>query len=221
MSFDVQISQIESLSIAQAKIIQNDLAKQTRLTDEFGEIKTIAGLDVGFTDNNRIAVGGIVILSFPTFEMIEQQTSRRKVVFPYAPGFLSFREVPVLLEAFYHLSNKPDLLICDGQGIAHPRRFGLACHLGTILDIPSIGAAKSRLIGKYTEPSHDKGSSSHLVDKDEQIGTVLRTRLNTKPLFVSPGHRISFDSANKWVLNCCPKFRLPETTRHAHKLVSG
>ena len=221
MNFDVQISQIESASIEQAKNVQKDLAKKIRLTDEFNQIKTIAGLDVGFKDSNHIAIGGIVVLSFPDFKVIEQQTSQREVLFPYVPGFLSFREVPVLLDAYSKLQNNPDLLICDGQGIAHPRRFGLACHLGTVLNIPAIGAAKSRLTGQYRDPPSHKGSSSHLVDKGERIGTVLRTRKDTKPLFISPGYRVSFESANKWVLNCCPKFRIPETTRHAHKLVSG
>ncbi len=220
MKLDEQISLIESTSIGQAKFIQNELAQKVRLIDQFGEIKTVAGLDVGFKENNHIALGGIVVLSFPDFEVIEQQTSQREVVFPYVPGFLSFREVPVLLDAVNKLRHKPDLLICDGQGIAHPRRFGLACHLGIALDMPAIGAAKSRLIGQFREPAVSKGSSSHLVDKGERIGTVMRSRQNTKPLFVSPGHKISFESANKWVLNCCPKFRIPETTRHAHKLVS-
>ncbi len=221
MNFEAQINKIESIDLNHAKAIQTNLANQVRLVDDFGEISTIAGLDVGFKNNNQMALGAIAVLSYPDFNLLETQTSQRKVIFPYVPGYLSFREVPVLLEAYSKLMIKPDLLICDGQGIAHPRKFGLACHLGTVIDIPAIGAAKSRLFGKYTEPKPSKGSQSQLIADGKRIGTVLRTRQNTKPLFVSPGHRISFETASEWVLKCCPKFRIPETTRHAHKIVSG
>jgi len=221
MNFDAQIKQIESINFAQAKTQQTNLASKVAIKDQLGDIKMIAGLDVGFKNNNKIALGGIVVLSYPEFVVLEKQSSQRQVIFPYVPGFLSFREVPVLLDAYSKLTIKPDLLICDGQGIAHPRRFGLACHIGTLVNIPTIGAAKSRLIGKFSEPALSKGAKSQLVDKDERIGTVIRTRKNTKPLFISPGHRVSFETTEDWVLRCCPKFRIPLTTRHAHELVSG
>ena len=215
------ISQIEAADFVQAKVLQSQLARQIVLTDEFTQIKSVAGLDVGLTQNKEFAIGGVVVLSYPELEVIDKQACSRKIVFPYVPGFLSFREIPVLLGAWQKLSIYPDLLLCDGQGIAHPRRFGLACHLGIILNLPSIGVAKTRLIGEFTEPLQYKGAVSKLTRKGEQIGSVLRTRTNTKPLYISPGHKISQDSANQWVLNCCPRFRLPETTRQAHKLVSS
>jgi deoxyribonuclease V len=142
-------------------------------------------------------------------------------VFPYVPGYLSFRELPAVLKALEQLKTIPDMFLCDGQGIAHPRRFGIACHLGVLTDIPSIGVAKSRLVGTYQEPGPNKGDQSNLYDDDEQIGVVLRTRNHVKPLFISPGHRISMSSATQWVLNCITRYRLPETTRMAHKLASG
>lgn len=215
------IAQIESADLARAKQMQLAGAASIRLEDDFSGISTVAGLDVGFDNHTNTAIGGIVVLALPGFTVIEQHTARRPVIFPYQPGFLSFREVPVLLDAYAKLATTPDLLICDGQGIAHPRRFGLACHLGILLDLPAIGAAKTRLIGKYKEPGQTKGSHTALTHKNQQIGAVLRTRNNTHPLFVSPGHKISHASAIHWILQCCPKYRLPETTRHAHKLVSG
>lgn len=216
-----QIYKIESADFQQAKQIQSQLATKINLKDDFSGISKVAGLDVGFENNNSVAIGGIVILSFPEFKVIEKRLSKRKVVFPYVPGYLSFREIPVLLQAFDKIRNKPDLVICDGQGIAHPRRFGLACHLGILIDLPAIGAGKSRLIGHYTEPSLKKGAFSPLIHNSESIGGVVRTRQGCKPLFISPGHKISISSAIAWTMRCCVKYRIPETTRQAHRLVSG
>ncbi len=216
-----EICKIESADYGQARKIQHELAKKINLSDDFSNINRIAGLDVGFEHNNSMAVGAVVILSFPDLDLIEKRLSRRKVKFPYVPGFLSFREIPVLLQAYQKIRNKPDLVICDGQGIAHPRRFGLACHLGVLLDLPAIGAGKSRLVGRYQEPSLEKGACSPLVHNHKIVGSAVRSRSGTKPLFVSPGHKISINSAIAWTLNCCPKYRIPETTRQAHKLVSG
>ena len=216
-----QICKIEAADFNQAKQIQINLAAKITLNDEFSEISSVAGLDVGFEKNNTIAIGGIVILGFPDFNVIEKHISRRKVIFPYVPGYLSFREIPVLLQTYNKIHHKPDLIICDGQGIAHPRRFGLACHLGILLDLPAIGAGKSRLIGQFTEPPLSRGSSSPLVHQNQTVGAVVRSRHGTRPLFVSPGHKISIGSAVEWTMNCCPKYRIPETTRQAHKLVSG
>lgn len=216
-----QISVLESADYERAGQLQAELAKKIILEDDFLPVTKVAGLDVGFEKGNSVAIGGIVILAYPGLRVIEKCVSRRDVIFPYVPGFLSFREVPVLLDAYQKVRNTPDLLICDGQGIAHPRRFGLACHLGIMLDIPAIGAGKSRLIGHYCEPAPAKGSYSALTDRQEIIGGVVRSRRGCKPLFVSPGHKICITSAIRWTLNCCPKYRIPETTRQAHNLVSG
>jgi deoxyribonuclease V len=145
----------------------------------------------------------------------------RAIRFPYVPGYLSFREVPPIMAALDKLKTPPDLIVCDGQGVAHPRRFGLACHLGVLTGIPTIGAAKSRLIGTYREPASRKGDWSELRDRNETIGAVLRTRAHVAPMFISIGHKVSLQTAIRIVLACCRKYRLPETTRAAHKLASG
>ena len=215
------IYQLESSDFEQAKNMQTTLADKITLIDRYSSISRIAGLDVGFEDKNTVAVGGIVILNFPGLQVIEKRIARRKVIFPYVPGYLSFREIPVLLECFAQIQQQLFLMSCDGQGISHPRRFGLACHLGLLLDLPAIGAGKTKLIGHYLEPAISKGACTPLIDKDEIIGMVLRSRRGTRPLFVSPGHKISIKSAVKWTLNCCTRYRIPQTTRQAHKLVSG
>jgi len=143
-----------------------------------------------------------------------------KASFPYIPGFLSFREIPPLLDIFKKISIVPDILFCDGQGIAHPRGFGLASHLGILLDIPAIGCAKSVLVGKYVEPSVTKGSSSPLVYQEQQVGAAVRTRKGVKPVFVSVGHKLCLDDAVKIILQCSPKFRIPEPLRLAHRMVN-
>lgn len=209
------------VSPKEAIAIQKALQSHINLTDDFGEIKTVAGVDVGFEQNNTITRAAIVVLNFQTLEVIETALAHRPTSFPYVPGLLSFREVPCVLEAMLKLSTEPDLLLCDGQGIAHPRRFGIAAHLGLLLDIPAIGVGKSRLTGTHAEPTAEKGSSVPLMDRGEPIGTVLRTRKNVKPLFISPGHRVSIETAPKLVMKCVTKYKLPETTRWAHKLASN
>ena len=206
------------LDFAQARQLQEELRHRVVTHDDFGEIRFIAGLDVGFEGD--VARGAAIVLSYPDLELVESAIARLPVHFPYVPGFLSFREVPVLLESLESLTITPDLILCDGQGIAHPRCFGLACHVGVTTNIPCIGVGKTRLIGTHEEPGNDKGDRSKLAHKQETIGAVLRTRTNTKPVYVSIGHKISLDSAIKKVLECCPKYRLTETTRLAHKLAS-
>lgn len=201
--------------------IQKALQSHVNLTDDFGDIKTVAGVDIGFEKKNTITRAAIVVLDFETLEVLETAVARRPTSFPYVPGLLSFREVPAVLQAMLELRAEPDLLLCDGQGIAHPRRFGIAAHLGLLLDIPSIGVAKSRLIGTHDEVPSKKGSYVPLMHKEEQIGTVLRTRANVKPIYISPGHRVSIAAATALVMKCVTRYRLPETTRHAHKLASG
>lgn len=210
------------VSPQQAKQIQNDLRANVIDDDQLDEpITRVAGIDVGFEKKGQIARAGIALLGFPKLELLDSAVARRKTEFPYIPGLLSFREIPVILEAFAALTEQPDLLLCDGQGYAHPRRFGLACHLGLLLNVPSIGVAKTRLIGEFDEAPTKRGQWTPLTHRNERIGAVLRTRENIKPLFISIGHRISLETAVKWVMLCTTRFKLPETTRHAHQLASG
>ncbi|MEB3282547.1 MAG: deoxyribonuclease V [Lyngbya sp.] len=200
--------------------IQEQLKSRVVTTDQLESIQYVAGVDVGFLDNYTISQAAVAVLSFPDLQLQEQAITQRRTTFPYIPGFLSFREVPVILDALEKLTITPDLIICDGQGIAHPKRFGLACHLGVLINLPTIGAAKSRLIGTHQELPAEKGNWKPLIDRGEVIGAVLRSRTNVKPLYVSPGHRISLETAINYVLQCTPKYRLPETTRWADRLAS-
>ena len=206
--------------LAEAQQVQETLRAAVVLEDDFGTVSTVAGADVGFINGGAIARGAITVLSFPDLEVVDQAIAKRPVDFPYIPGFLSFRELPVLQSALTKLRVPPDIVLCDGQGIAHPRRFGIACHFGVVTDLPTIGVAKSKLIGVFREPAEYKGASTVLRHHGEHIGNVLRTRNGKKPLFISPGHRISIASAERLVLACCPRYRLPETTRTAHRLAS-
>jgi len=203
----------------EARQFQNELRSQVIQTDRFGTINTVAGVDIGFKKD--IALASVVVLRFPELQVVDSVVTESPVRFPYIPGLLSFREIPPLLTAFTALQTEPDLVIVDGQGIAHPRRFGLASHLGLILDKPTIGCAKSRLWGRYEEPDPEQGAYTYLIDKGEVIGAVVRTRANVRVVYVSIGHRISLDSARVWVLACCRGYRLPETTRYAHNAASG
>jgi deoxyribonuclease V len=210
------------LSIAQARQLQHELAGQvSRKNDRGNHFNTIAGVDISGTDSNNMATAAIVVLDYSDNSIIEVVTVAEKPVFPYVSGFLSFREAPLILTAFQSLTNIPDIIMVDGQGIAHPRRFGLASHLGVLLDIPTIGCAKSRLCGNYSVPDNIIGAYSELVDNDEIIGAVVRTRINVKPVYVSIGHMIDLQSAINCVLECCKGYRLPETTRLAHLAASG
>lgn len=203
----------------EARQLQNRLRTQVILTDRFGTINTVAGVDIGLKKDTAIA--SVVVLSFPELQVVDSVVTASPVRFPYIPGLLSFREIPPLLTAFDQLKTIPDLIIVDGQGIAHPRRFGLASHLGLILDKPTIGCAKSRLCGQYNEPDSEQGAYTYLRDKEEVIGAVVRTRTKVRVVYVSIGHRISLDSARIWTLACCRGYRLPETTRYAHNAASG
>lgn len=197
------------------------MREQVVARDALGTVRRVAGIDVGFEDDGAIARAAVVVLDFPSLAPREQAVARRKTRFPYVPGYLSFRETPVVLAALDRLRRRPDLLLCDAQGYAHPRRFGLACHLGVLVDIPSIGVAKSRLIGEHGRLASRRGAWAALMDEEELIGAVLRTRAGVRPLYVSIGHRISLPTAIDYVLRCTPRYRLPETTRQAHRLASG
>jgi deoxyribonuclease V len=198
--------------------IQRRLAELVSEKPDFRDVKTVAGVDVCIRGNQGAAA--IVALELETLEVVETAVFRGTVVFPYVPGLLTFREGPLVLKAAEKLGLKPDLFIFDGQGRAHPRRLGLASHMGLWLDAPSVGCAKTRLCGKYEAPGIEKGSVSPLVEKGETIGAAVRTRTGVKPVFVSAGHRIDLESSVRYVLSCCVKYRLPETTRKAHRLAS-
>lgn len=208
-------------TVAEARAIQENLRGRVITRDQFGPVRTVAGIDVGCEKGGAITRAAIVVLDFPGLALHEQAVAREPTRFPYVPGYLSFREVPAVLAAMDKLQEKPDLLLCDGQGLAHPRRFGIACHLGLLTDTPSIGVAKSRLIGTHEEIPNEKGAWRPLLDDGEVIGAVLRTRVGVKPVFVSIGHRLGLETAIEYVLRCTTRYRLPETTRLAHRLASG
>jgi len=186
-----------------------------------GEIRLVAGVDVGFEEGGRVTRAAVAVLAFPSLQLLETAIARRPTGFPYVPGLLSFRELPAVLDALLALSQLPDVFLCDGQGIAHPRRFGIASHLGVLLDRPSIGVGKTRLTGRHAEPGREKGAWTPLLDGEEVIGAVLRTRAGVKPVYVSIGHRVGLGTAIRLTLACTPRYRLPETTRQAHRLASG
>lgn len=208
------------LTAEAAIALQQTLRQAIITTDRLGEVHRVAGVDVGFEDSGNTTRAAVAVLSFPDLQLQEQTIARRPTSFPYVPGLLSFREVPAVLDALEKLKTLPDLLLCDGQGTAHPRRFGIACHLGLLTDLPSIGVAKSLLTGKHAEVPDEKGAWQPLQHKGEVIGVALRTRPKTKPLYISPGHRVSLQTAIDYTLRCTTKYRLPETTRFAHKLAS-
>jgi len=208
-----------NVSPREAIAIQNQLRHQVKTSVDFGELGTVAGVDVGVkSDVGRAA---IVVLDYPSLFPREAGIAEMPVTFPYVPGLLAFREIPVVLAALERLSIEPDLFIVDGHGLAHPRRMGIACHLGVVLDKPSIGCAKSKLVGQYAEPSQEAGHWTELRDQGEVIGAALRTRPGTTPVFVSVGHRIDLPTAISVVLRCTRGYRLPETTRWAHRIARG
>jgi deoxyribonuclease V len=201
---------------------QNELRSHVRLQDELrSPPQFVAGVDVGFEAQGQVTRAAVVVLEFPSLQLVETALEKRPTTFPYVPSLLSFRELPTLLAALAQLQLTPDLILCDGAGIAHPRRFGIACHLGVIVDCPTIGVAKSRLIGTHADVPSEKGAWVPLRDRDETIGAVYRSRTNTKPLYISAGHRISLPTALDYVRQCTPKYRLPETTRLADRLASN
>jgi len=208
-------------TVGEAIAIQEELQVQVITEDQLPEtVQYVAGVDMGFDAGGTISRAAVAVLSFPDLQVVETTIAYRPTNFPYVPGFLSFREIPAVLDALEKVKIIPDLILCDGQGIAHPRRLGIACHLGLIVDIPTIGVAKSRLIGKYDEVPETKGSWQPLIYQDETVGAVLRTRTGVRPLYISSGHRVSLPTALDYVLRCTPKYRLPETTRVADKLAS-
>ncbi len=210
-----------NLSITEAREIQEHLASRVRRTRLTKPVEFVAGTDVSYDAARGVFTAGVVVLRADILETVEEQTARGRTPFPYVPGFLSFREIPPLAKALAKVRTRVDLLVVDGQGIAHPRRLGLASHLGLLAQIPAIGCAKSRLCGVYKEPGQKRGSSTALKDErtGETIGRVLRTRGGVAPLYVSVGHLITLPEAEKWVLRLANRSRIPEPTKRADKLV--
>jgi deoxyribonuclease V len=208
------------LTPKEAIALQRDLAGRVVRQDRIGEVRHVCGIDVGFEEDGAITRAAVAVLAFPRLELVDHAIARRTTSFPYVPGLLSFREIPAVLEALAQLRIRPDLALCDGQGIAHPRRCGLASHIGLAAGLPSIGVAKTRLIGEHRAPRDRRGAWAPLVDASETIGAVLRTRAGVKPVYVSIGHRVSLPTAIEYVMACCTRYRLPETTRWAHRLAS-
>lgn len=200
--------------------MQRDLAARVLDVDDVGPVRHVAGVDVGFPGDGRTARAAVALLSFPVLEVVASSLAERPVTFPYIPGLLSFRELPALLSALAALDGTPDLVLVDGQGRAHPRRFGIACHLGVLTGLPCIGVAKTRLCGTHGDVPDRRGAWVPLIDRGETVGAVLRSRVGVKPLYVSVGHRVSLAGAIDRVMACTGRFRLPETTRAAHALAS-
>ncbi len=209
------------LTYAEARDLQAALAGEVDTRSPIRSWATVAAADVSYNIRAPRLYAAVVVSEPGPFRVIESEGLATEARFPYIPGLLSFREAPAVLDVFRRLRTRPDVVICDGQGYAHPRRMGLACHLGLWLGIPTIGCAKSRLIGEYDEPGPDRGDRSPLTDKGETIGAVVRTRARVSPLFVSPGHLCDLDSAVAVVLACTTKYRLPDVSRLAHDHVNS
>lgn len=205
---------------SEAVAYQKELREKIQLKPLEKQIKTIAGSDISFNKFSEIVYAGIIVLSYPDMQEIEKVTVISTVRFPYIPGLLAFREIPALLEAWKRLKAKPDVLVCDGHGIAHPRRLGIASHFGILTGASTIGCGKSRLTGTYQEPDIEPLSKSLLKDKEETIGIVLRSKRNCKPIFVSPGNSITLNESVEIITSCIGKYRIPEPTRKAHLLVN-
>jgi deoxyribonuclease V len=200
--------------------IQKRLRAFLNLEKPLGPVRYVAGTDVSFSKQSDLIWAGVTVFSYPDLIKVEEKWVRDRTGFPYIPGLLSFREIPGVIRALKKLNVEPDLILCDGQGIAHPRCLGLASHLGLFIDIPTVGCAKSRLVGDFSEVGNLKGDYSELLYKGRVKGAVLRTRTGVKPLFVSPGNGITLDASLKIVMNCCRKYRIPEPIREAHLLVN-
>lgn len=209
------------LSPSAAVALQKELRERVRLQPlALSGLRTVAGADISFNRFSDTIYGGIVVLEFPSLKLLERAGTVFETKFPYIPGLLSFREIPALLQAWEKLETKPDLLVCDGHGIAHPRRLGIASHFGLLVERPTIGCGKSVLVGKFEEPESTRGSWSPLVHHDQTIGAALRTKNRVKPVFASPGHLIDLDSSIQVLLQCDGGYRLPEPTRKAHLFVN-
>ena len=219
----MEVRQLHSwqISVAQAQEVQRSLARQVSWTNEVAIPHLIAGVDMSAPASTGMARAAAVVLSYPGLEIVEVAIAEDRLGFPYLPGLLSFREAPLVIAACQKLSTNPNLILVDGQGIAHPRRFGLASHLGLLLDTPTIGCAKSRLCGRHESPGIEAGAYAELTHNGEVIGVALRTKIQVSPIYVSIGHRIDLPTAIYWTMQCCRGYRLPEPSRLAHLAAGG
>ncbi len=209
-------------SLEEAKSLQLELAGQVSHVNEVPEqLRYVAGIDLAPPDGDGWVHGAVVVLKWPELELAEVRIGRAKPPIPYIPGYLAFREVPAAIDALEKLQLTPDVILVDGQGTAHPRRFGLACHMGLVTEVPTIGCAKTRLLGRYETLAAERGASSLLIDKGDAMGKVVRTRTDVSPVYVSVGHKMDIETAVAIVLKSCGKYRLPETTRFAHLAAAG
>ncbi len=209
-------------SLEEAKSLQLELAGQVSHVNEVPEqLRYVAGIDISPPDGDGWVHGAVVVLKWPELELAEVRIGRAKPPIPYIPGYLAFREVPAAIDALEKLQLTPDVILVDGQGTAHPRRFGLACHMGLVTEVPTIGCAKTRLLGRYETLAAERGASSLLIDKGDAMGKVVRTRTDVSPVYVSVGHKMDIETAVAIVLKSCGKYRLPETTRFAHLAAAG
>jgi len=209
------------MSATRAMEIQLELAARVSRVGEVISPRLIAGVDISVNKGTGMGTGAVVVLSYPELDLVETRLVTDRLEFPYVPGLLSFREAPLILAACESLSVAPDLVLVDGQGIAHPRRMGLASHLGLFLNTPTIGCAKSRLCGRHEVLGSESGSYAELIDGGEVIGVALRTKVGTNPVYVSIGHKVDLPVAMHWVLACCRGYRLPEPARLAHQAAGG
>lgn len=208
-----------NLTPRQALRLQQRLRRRVVLEDHFGPVRTVAGADLAFDPATQTAFSGVVVYRYPQMEELERRMARAPLRFPYVPGLLSFREIPILLRAFAKLETEPDLILVDGHGLAHPRRFGIACHLGVLFDKPSIGCGKSVLVGDFIEPGWRAGSATPLIHLGERVGVALRTRDGVRPIFVTQGHRVSLRTAVRLLRPALDGFRIPKPTREADHYV--
>jgi deoxyribonuclease V len=208
------------VSPREAAALQVELRHRMKRQNDLGTVRTVAGADISLDTDRNMGYAGVIVYSFPDLREVERASAERRLTFPYVPGLLAFREGPVLLEAFSRLRTTPDLLLFDAHGYSHPRRFGLASHLSVVLDQPGIGVAKSRLIGDHQDPPDRVGAWTPLVDGEEVVGAVIRTRVGVHPIFVSIGHRIDLETAIRLTLACTDGFRIPKPTREADRYVA-
>jgi deoxyribonuclease V len=209
------------LTIAEATELQRELAARVDTRPPLEHFRLVAGADISYNRSSPTMYAAVVVLDAETMEIVEVRGAIAETTFPYQPGYLSFREAPALIEAFARVEAEPDVVMFDGQGIAHPRRLGLACHVGLWLEKPAIGCAKSRLIGRFDTLPRQAGSAVNLIDRDEVVGQVVRTKTGVQPVYVSPGHRIDLASSVKVALACARGYRIPEPTRQAHLHVNA
>jgi deoxyribonuclease V len=215
-----QINHPWDLSPKEARSLQLELAGRLVYSDDFSRPSLVAGVDVSYAKKTNLSYAGVIVFTYPELRVVEQKSAIQKTTFPYVPGLLTFREGPSILAACARLEYEPDLIIFDGQGQAHPKGFGIAAHMGLLLDRPSIGCAKKKLCGSYQEPGPEPGSTAPNIYKEKTVGMVVRTKEKVKPVFISSGHRISLSSSVDFILTTCRGYRLPEVIRQAHNFVN-